>query len=179
MVGIDISGNPVKSDLKLFADLFNIIKSNDIKLTVHIAETVNSKEETEYIFKHIKPDRIGHAVFLNDDLRDYLFENPIPIEICPTSNLITKSVDSIEQHPFIDFYQQNKSYPMCICTDDCGMFNTNITDEHILIANTFSLNVNDMFNLNKQSIGFIFDQSIDTLNKLKLKFEQYNEKYLV
>ena len=65
--------------------------------------------------------RIGHAVCLTKEQIEYLLNNPIPIEICPTSNLVTKCVKSIEEHPFYEFYKQNQSYPLILCTDDCGM----------------------------------------------------------
>ena len=170
VVGIDISGNPEVNNLKEFKEVFQLIKTNNQNLTVHVAEVAHSLEETEYIIKEVKPNRLGHAVFLDENLMKYLSDAPIPIEICPTSNLITKAVEAIEQHPFNDFYTLNKFYPMCICTDDSGMFKTCTTKEQFLIADAFKLSAQDIFELNKNSISFIFDQSERTLNKLKSKF---------
>ena len=28
----------------------------------------------------------------------------------------------MDEHPFYEFYKQNQSYPLTICTDDCGNF---------------------------------------------------------
>ncbi len=170
IVGIDISGNPDVNNLKEFKEVFQLIKANNQNLTVHVAEIDKSVEETDFILKEIKPNRIGHAVFLDEKQKKYLLDAPIPIEICPSSNLATKSIESLEQHPFNDFYSLNKSYPMCICTDDSGIFNTSTTKEQFLIAETFKLSVQDIFELNKNSISFIFDQSESTINKLISKF---------
>jgi len=178
VVGIDISGNPEIGNLLDIKDLFHLIKANNLKLTIHIAEIADSEDENEFILKHIRPDRVGHAVFLSNHLKDYLHENPLPIEICPTSNLFTKSVLSIDKHPFIDFYSKDKTYPLCICTDDCGMFSTSITSEQYLVAKTFKLTLNNLYDLNKNSMKIIFDQSDTTINKLNTKFEEFKQKHL-
>ena len=75
-----------------------------------------------YITKNFffKIFRIGHAVCLNNEQITYLLKNPIPIEICPTSNLVTNCVKNIDEHPFFEFYSKNQFYPLTICTDDCG-----------------------------------------------------------
>jgi len=36
----------------------------------------------------IKPDRLGHATFLNEEAKEFVEEHKIPIEICLTSNLL-------------------------------------------------------------------------------------------
>ena len=130
----------------------------------------------DYILKEIRPERIGHAVCLNSDYQKYLFENPLPIEICPTSNLHTLLVKSIDAHPFYEFWSTNKSYPLIICTDDRGMFNTSQTREHHLISQSFKLTLQDLLSLNKQCLDVIFDQTLETRRFLENRFDEI--KYL-
>ena len=171
IVGIDFSGNPYAKSFKDFQQIFDFIRQRGMMLTVHIAETWDD-QDVDYIIKDIKPARIGHAVCLTDEMKNYLLQNPIPIEICPTSNLITKCVETIDKHPFYDFYKVNKNYPLVICTDDCGIFNSTLSKEQCLIADTFSLSIKDIFQINQSSIHFIFDKSEDTIDKLKLIFDK-------
>lgn len=129
----------------------------------------------DYILKQVRPDRIGHAVCLDADYQKYLLEQPIAIEICPTSNLLTKLVNSIDEHPFNEFWSVNNNYPLVICTDDRGMFNTSQTREQFLICQAFKLSLRDICSLNRRCLEFIFDKSVDTRQFLDLKFDNFLE----
>lgn len=170
IVGIDFSGNPLVSSFQNYDGIFKYIKENGLKCTVHIAEFWEDPD-LDYILKQIRPDRIGHAVCLNADYQKYLLDKPIAIEICPTSNLLTKLVNSIDEHPFNEFWSVNKSYPLVICTDDRGMFNTSQTREQYLICQAFKLSLQDIHSLNRRCLEFIFDRSSDTQRFLNSKFD--------
>jgi adenosine deaminase len=155
-----------------------LIKDYNLKTTVHIAEVWNDPD-LDFILKEVKPERIGHAVCLNKSYQAYLLsENRIPIEICPSSNLMTRLVDSIDNHPFLDFWGVDREYPLAICTDDRGMFNTSLTREQYLICSSFNFSIEDIFYLNKRAIKFIFDQSDVTLVQLKTKFDSYKNCFM-
>lgn len=47
----------------------------------------NSLEETLKLLS-FKPDRLGHATFLDEEAKKIVLENKICIEICLTSNLL-------------------------------------------------------------------------------------------
>ena len=36
----------------------------------------------------LMPDRLGHATYLNEEAKNFVFENKIAIEICLTSNIV-------------------------------------------------------------------------------------------
>jgi adenosine deaminase len=173
VVGIDFSGNPQVSTFRELKPIFDLVRQYNLKMTVHIAEHWEDSD-LEFILKEIRPERIGHAVCLSKEWIDYLIEKQsIPIEICPTSNLITKIVDMIENHPFYEFYKVKQDYPLVICTDDFGVFRTSLTNEYFLIANAFKLSQNEMFLISKQSIQFIFDRSESTFHRLNKKFDSF------
>ncbi|RNA41130.1 adenosine deaminase [Brachionus plicatilis] len=153
IVGIDFSGNPHVNSFQDFEQIFNICKENGLKTTVHIAEIWNDRDK-DFILKKIRPDRIGHSVCLDQEEVEYLIQNPIPIEICPTSNLVTKCVHQIDKHPFFDFYSKNKNYPLTICTDDCGIFDITLSKEYELISEAFKLSHEQMFYLSKTKMNF-------------------------
>ena len=169
---MDFSGNPSVSSFQNYGECFKLIKDYNLKTTVHIAETWKDPD-LDYILKEIRPERIGHAVCLNKEYQSYLLANQIPIEICPTSNLITKLVSSIDEHPFFEFYGVDRDYPLVICTDDRGMFNTSQTHEQFLIAKTFKLSLQDIYDLNMRTLKFIFDESEATTDFLQKKFEYF------
>ena len=57
-------------------------------------------------------DRIGHGTFLVKD--NVPFDSKIHFELCPTSNVINKTVDSYQTHHFEQLYKTN--HPIAICT---------------------------------------------------------------
>lgn len=177
IVGIDFSGNPEVANFKDYKQVFELTKKYKLKITVHTAETWNDPD-LDYIIKSVQPDRIGHAVCLSKEYQQYLLANPIPIEICPSSNLMTKLVSSLEDHPFNEFWAINRKYPLVICTDDRGMFDTSLTREQLLICNTFKLSIQDIFYLNKRVLRFIFDKSANTLSRLETKFQEFKDKFI-
>ncbi len=156
--------------------LFELCRKYGLKSSVHIAETWKDTD-VDYILKKIRPNRLGHSVCLSSDQIEYLLDNPIPIEICPSSNLMTQCVDQIDNHIFFEFYtKSNSNYPLTICTDDLGILNTTLSKEYHLIAKTFGLSLADMLNLSQKSIDSIFDQTDETRTFLREKFQKYKSE---
>jgi len=99
-------------------------------------------EEVDAIFQ-FQPDRLGHALLLSPALRSELMDrHKIPVETCPTSNVMTldlakhKSgnlIDGLQHHPQLPYWLDQK-YPISICTDDPGVFHTSATQELLLLA---------------------------------------------
>ncbi|CAH1770462.1 12471_t:CDS:2, partial [Entrophospora sp. SA101] len=106
----------------------------------------------------ISPDRIGHATHLDPDSKKYLAENPIPIEMCMTSNILLNSVKSYQEHHIKDFLFIK--YPCCLSTDDKGVFFSDLSDEYAIAASTFSLTQQQLYELSYQCIDCIFDNDV-------------------
>ncbi|KAG1371149.1 putative protein ecdysoneless [Cocos nucifera] len=76
------------------------------------------------------------------------------IEICLTSNVRTERLHSIDDHHFVDLY--NSKHPLALCTDDCGLFSTTLSNEYHLAASTFGLDKGQIFWLARSAIEFVF-----------------------
>ena len=59
-------------------------------------------------------------------------DKKIGVELCPTSNLQTKAIASIEEYPFTKFYEAG--IPMSINTDNRTVSDTTCTDEYMLLT---------------------------------------------
>ncbi|GFY48444.1 adenosine deaminase-like protein [Trichonephila inaurata madagascariensis] len=170
VVGIDLSGNPMSGDIGCFLPYLDHAKKIGLKLAVHVSEVPNNFKEVEQLLK-LQPDRLGHGTYLHPQkggsLKNFelLKELKIPLEICLTSNVISKTVPSYEEHHFKLFNEIN--HPCVLCTDDKGIFNTTLSKEYCLASNHYSLTKEDMFNLSYNSINYIFsDDSKDELRSL-------------
>lgn len=153
VVGIDLSGNPVVGEWKTFLPALEYAKEQGLPITLHCGEVPNKKEIQAML--DISPQRIGHACFLEDEEWERVKALRIPIEICLTSNLRTERLESIDYHHFDDLYKSK--HPVSLCTDDRGLFSTTLSYEYYLAASTFGLNKEEMIELARSAINFIFE----------------------
>lgn len=180
VVGLDFSGDPKAGSLNSkFRSCLDLVRRYDIPVTIHIGEIWDDEIDLRLVLDDYRPDRIGHAVCLSNEDVEKLVKRPIPIEICPSSNLATRAVDHMKGHRFGDFYKARPDYPMSVCTDDSGLFDTSLTRENHLIAQTFKMSLRDMFEISKRSIGIIFEKSVEVQEKLKRKFDAFEKEILL
>uniref|UniRef100_A0A667WXR6 N6-Methyl-AMP deaminase n=1 Tax=Myripristis murdjan TaxID=586833 RepID=A0A667WXR6_9TELE len=109
---------------------------------------------------NLPPDRIGHGTFLHPEvggsqsLVDKVVKNNIPLELCLTSNVKGQTVPCYSQHHFQYWYQLG--HPCVICTDDKGVFCTDLSQEYQLAASTFGLSHEAIWKLSQQAIDCTF-----------------------
>ncbi|MDU9052960.1 MAG: adenosine deaminase, partial [Clostridioides difficile] len=86
---------------------------------------------------------IGHGVKIKDHKKAYnlVKDKKILLELCPTSNVQTKTVDSYEAHPFYTFYKDNLH--VSINTDNRTVSDINLSSELNVIFDTFKLGLED------------------------------------
>ncbi|XP_047367132.1 adenosine deaminase-like protein [Vespa velutina] len=163
--GVDFGGDPVKGKLH-YIPLYEA-RQNGLKVVIHGAEIPNERETFEVL--ELRPDRLGHGTCIHPNLGgsvvafDYLCKAQIPVELCLTSNIKCGTVRSYEDHQFKYLYQTG--HPICICTDDKGMYNTTLSKEFEIITKTFDLKKKDLVNICKSSIESSF---ASTNEKLRL-----------
>ena len=80
----------------------------------------------------LKPDRIRHGIAAvgDPDLLAELADKQIVLDVCPTSNLRTKSVGSLAEHPLPALIAAGVS--CTVNTDDPAMFGTDLGREHAI-----------------------------------------------
>ncbi|KAK6969401.1 Metallo-dependent hydrolase [Favolaschia claudopus] len=131
VVGIDLCGDPTAGDMGVLAEYLSQAKAAGLGITLHIAETpANTAAETIQLLSYA-PDRLGHATFLDAEAKSIVLDKNMCIEICLTSNLLCKTVSSLDAH-HIRYYLQN-DHPIVICTDDTLPFRTSLMGEYALL----------------------------------------------
>ena len=155
IVGLDWCGNPEIGLFKPFIPVFQKGRDAGLKSTIHFGE-VEEHENVKDIIE-FRADRVGHATVLSDEAITTLLKNPIPIEICFTSNLLCKTITEAELHHFDSFYCSD--YPVILCTDDKGVFGSELSNEYFQVAKTFNLSEEQVSNLAKHSFNYIFDET--------------------
>ncbi len=83
--------------------------------------------------------RIGHGTRLGEDpaLLDYVIAHRIPLEMCLTSNLHTRTVPSVAEHPFRRYLE--RGVVVTLNTDGRLMDGISLTDEYFLAHTALGL----------------------------------------
>ena len=161
VVGVELSGNPAKGQFKTFLPALERAKSYGIPISIHTGEVFNPDEVFDIL--EFCPDRLGHALYLGQDNINRLLsmKNPIPIEICPTSNTRNLQLNDLSEHPTLQTWLL-KQYPISLNTDDSVLFSTTLTNEYYKVAKTFNLSDQDLERLCLNVWDQIFDSHVKT-----------------
>lgn len=181
VVGLDISGDPRKSDLTEILSKFKEVKSQGIKLTVHLAETPNIPETLAFL--KCRLDRIGHGVYIHpltggeDSLLQELISSKTPVEVCLTSNSVGGIVSSFENSPAKHLKDHN--VPIILCTDDKGLFSCTLSGEYEIASKYLAWNHTVLYELSRSAIDHIFasDEVKNILRKIWDHWKSENPKY--
>ncbi len=149
IVGIDIAGPRPGGRYPYgeLAPLFEEARANGLGVTIHVGEEgVHGLEETWEVVEALRPDRIGHGILAAGDpeLMTALREAGIVLEICPTSNLLTKALadEAAVRETFRAFVEHG--VPFTIATDGPEMMRTHLRDELELLRRIGALDEDEL-----------------------------------
>lgn len=141
---IDVAGSESLPLQPQFEDFYKEARSAGLQTTIHCGETRHERveEELEYVLRKLKPDRIGHGIRLVDypDLMRVASLSGVLLEICITSNLMSKAVSDLAEYREIFRRLEDNNIRYTLCTDATHAINTNIGREHELFRQIKSLN---------------------------------------
>lgn len=134
IVGLDLAGDERLHPARPFAEVFRHARREGLHVTIHAGEA-GGPENIEEAVRELGAERIGHGVRSVEDPRvlKLLREENVCLEVCPTSNIQTGSVERIWHHPLPDLLALG--IPVSINTDDPSVSDTTLTDEyHIAVS---------------------------------------------
>lgn len=143
VVGFDLAGAEENFPAKHHRDAFELILKNNINTTLHAGEAFGP-ESIHQAIHSCGTHRIGHGTRLkeNRDLMQYVNDHRIPLEICLNSNIHTKSIRALREHPFPEYL--NEHLRVTLNTDNRLISNTTLTDEYLTAVNQYNLNANQI-----------------------------------
>lgn len=128
-----------------------------VSLSIHAGET----DETD---RHVRETlllgatRIGHGVNLIDDPETMLLmrQQQYLVEINLISNRLLEYVPDLARHPFPEYLRFG--IPVCLNTDDRGMWGSDMTDEYYTAAPLYRLTWGELVALGRNSLAYGFMQ---------------------
>ena len=131
-IGVDLADNEVGFNPEPFAPCFDLAKEHGLGVTVHAGEAQQRGSERNILksVDKLHAERIGHGIQCHRDpeVLEFVVEKQIPLEICPTSNVLTGAVPSLEVHPIRILI--DKGCYVTISSDDPGIFNQDTLEDY-------------------------------------------------
>ncbi len=151
---LDIAGSETLYPTRLFKDILKEAKNEGLPLTIHAGEA-GTKEDLE-IAIDLNTDRIGHGVLANkhEDLIKKIIDKNIILEICVTSNLQTKIVETYENHPIRSLF--DKGVKIAISSDNMTVSDTNILNEFEILKSKLNFSEDELNKIRKDTIEASF-----------------------
>jgi len=116
----------------------------------------------------LRAERIGHGTSATQDpaLLAHLAEHRVPLEVCPTSNIATRAVRTLEEHPLKEMV--DAGLLVTINSDDPPMFGTDLNTEYGVAARLLGLDAEGVAGLAKNAVTASF---MDPAAKTRLTAE--------
>lgn len=123
----DLAGAEAIYPMSEFMELFGQAKKLGMPFTIHAGECGNVQNILDSV--EAGALRIGHGIAMrgNSEVQKMIREKGIGVEMCPISNLQTKSVESESQYPLREFL--DNGIKVTINTDNRTVSNTTMTKE--------------------------------------------------
>ena len=138
LVSFGLGGPELGVPRPQFAPHFEQARAAGLHSVPHAGESTGPQTIWDAI-NHLGAERIGHGTSAARDpeLLTYLAENGIVLEVCPTSNVCTRAVPSLEEHPMPAFVAAG--VPVTVNSDDPPMFATTLNHEYVVAAELLGL----------------------------------------
>ena len=131
VAALDLAGAEALYPTADYGEVFALAKELSVPFTIHAGEA--DGPESIRAALRMGASRIGHGVRAGEDpeLLEELKERQIPLEMCPSSNVQTKAVPSLSEHPVLSYLR--RGLLVTVNTDNMTVSDTTIEREFRLL----------------------------------------------
>ena len=167
LVSFGLGGPEIGVPRPQFKPYFDRAIAAGLRSVPHAGETTGPETIWDAL-NHLRAERIGHGTSATQDPRllEHLAEHRIPLEVCPTSNIATRAVRTLDEHPIKDMVAAGVL--VTINSDDPPMFGTDLNTEYAVAARLLDLDEAGLAALAKNSVEASF---LDAPGKVRLAAE--------
>ena len=155
LVSFGLGGPEVGVPRAPFKPYFDKARAAGLHSVPHAGETTGPQTVWDAL-RDLVAERIGHGIAAAQDprLMAYLAEHEVPLEVCPTSNVRTRAVASLDEHPLPTLVAAG--VPVSINSDDPPMFGTTLEEEYAVAARLLNLDAKGVADLARAAVQHSF-----------------------
>jgi aminodeoxyfutalosine deaminase len=138
LVGFGLGGPEIGVPRPQFEPHFAKARAAGLHSVPHAGETTGPETVWDAL-RLLGAERIGHGTSSARDpeLLEHLAASGVPLEVCPSSNIATRAVTSLAEHPLRTFVEAGVT--VTINSDDPPMFGTSLNQEYAVAAELLDL----------------------------------------
>jgi aminodeoxyfutalosine deaminase len=171
LVGFGLGGPEVGVPRPQFQPHFEVARAAGLRSVPHAGETTGPETIWDAL-RLLGAERIGHGTTAVQDpaLLAHLAETGIPLEVCPSSNIATRAVSTLEEHPITAF--RDAGVTVTVNSDDPPMFGTSLNREYEIAADLLDLDEAGVADLARAAVRASYaDEPVKT--KLLAEIDAY------
>ncbi|RLL70707.1 adenosine deaminase [Streptomyces sp. Z26] len=155
LVSFGLGGPEIGVPRPQFKPYFDRALAAGLHSVPHAGETTGPQTVWDAL-TDLRAERVGHGTSAAEDpaLLAHLAERGIPLEVCPTSNVATRAVESLEAHPLRRLVEAGVQ--VSINSDDPPMFGTDLNTEYAVAAQLLDLDETGVADLARNAVRMSF-----------------------
>jgi aminodeoxyfutalosine deaminase len=155
LVGFGLGGPEIGVSRPQFKPHFDAARRVGLHSVPHAGETTGPETVWDALGL-LGAERIGHGTSSARDpkLLDHLARHGIPLEVCPSSNVATRAVASLDEHPITAF--RDAGVTVTVNSDDPSMFGTSLNQEYEIAARLLDLDTGGVADLARAGVRSSF-----------------------
>ncbi|NUK60465.1 adenosine deaminase [Streptomyces lunaelactis] len=167
LVSFGLGGPEVGVPRPQFKPYFDRAIAAGLHSVPHAGETTGPQTIWDAL-NELGAERIGHGTSATQDpaLLAHLAEHRIPLEVCPTSNIATRAVADLDEHPIKEMVAAGVL--VTINSDDPPMFGSDLNNEYAVAARLLELDERGVAGLAKNAVEASF---LDEAGKARIAAE--------
>ena len=155
IISVDLGGSEERFPAKPYKSVYQRARKMGFHLVAHAGEAAGPDSVWQAVTE-LEVEHIGHGVTAIHEprLMEHLKKRNIAIEACPTSNVRTRVIHSIIDHPIKAF---NKfGLAVTVNTDDPSIFETDMDNEYLQLHYELGFSLQELFKLSLNAVNSSF-----------------------
>lgn len=155
LTGFGLGGPEIGVPRPQFKPHFDAARAAGFHSLPHAGETTGPQTVWDAL-RELGAERIGHGTSSARDpaLLEHLAATGTPLEVCPSSNIATRAVATLDEHPLRLF--REAGVVVTINSDDPPMFGTTLNREYEIAADLLGLDEAGVANLARTAVQVSF-----------------------
>ena len=149
---IDLYDDELSQPVGNFREVYRLARSNGMKCKAHAGEFGNAESVREAV-DVLELDAVQHGIAAagSPGVMKWLAERKIPLNVCPTSNVVLELAPSIQAHPIRTLYDHG--VVVTVNSDDVILFGQSVSQEFLNLFNAGVFSADELDGIRRNGLS--------------------------